>query len=174
MGSQSHQWNSQTVSTGNKQSFMIFLQRLTVLLVSLCRSNSSPNALRRRPYLPLSTHLAGMFTLRSQKELTWPWISLRYIIIVRTSLTPQVMRGKSSCEIITARYWEDPKEFKPSRFLQEWDRDAFLPFSMGSRSCLGRRYDLCFHLLYNFWTIVADLRSSSSLQLSVASYCGIK
>jgi hypothetical protein len=31
----------------------------------------------------------------------------------------------------TARYWKDPHEFNPSRFLGEWDRDAFLPFSAG-------------------------------------------
>lgn len=30
-----------------------------------------------------------------------------------------------------ARYWEDPETFKPARFLQEWPRDAFLPFSAG-------------------------------------------
>jgi len=38
------------------------------------------------------------------------------------------------------RYWEDPYAFKPSRFLGEWPRDAFLPFSGGPRSCLGRRF----------------------------------
>ena len=56
-----------------------------------------------------------------------------------------------------ARYWKDPYEFNPSRFLGDWDRDAFLPFSAGMlkdirlsglllmhgtgiRACLGRRY----------------------------------
>ncbi|KAI0732805.1 cytochrome P450, partial [Fomitopsis betulina] len=38
------------------------------------------------------------------------------------------------------RYWEDPYTFKPSRFLGDWPRDAFLPFSGGPRSCLGRRF----------------------------------
>ncbi|KZT71521.1 cytochrome P450 [Daedalea quercina L-15889] len=38
------------------------------------------------------------------------------------------------------RYWEDPHAFKPARFLGEWPRDAFLPFSSGARSCLGRRF----------------------------------
>jgi len=32
---------------------------------------------------------------------------------------------------ILARYWEDPHAFKPSRFLKDWPRDAFLPFSAG-------------------------------------------
>jgi len=32
---------------------------------------------------------------------------------------------------ILARYWEDPHAFKPSRFLGDWPRDAFLPFSAG-------------------------------------------
>lgn len=38
------------------------------------------------------------------------------------------------------RYWEDPFAFKPARFLGDWPRDAFLPFSAGPRSCLGRRF----------------------------------
>lgn len=36
------------------------------------------------------------------------------------------------------RYWDDPHEFKPKRFLQDWPRDAFVPFSTGARSCVGR------------------------------------
>lgn len=40
---------------------------------------------------------------------------------------------------VTARYWSDPQTFKPSRFLEDWPRDAFVPFSGGVRSCLGRR-----------------------------------
>ncbi|GJE92931.1 cytochrome P450 [Phanerochaete sordida] len=38
------------------------------------------------------------------------------------------------------RYWDDPYEFKPERFRGDWPRDAFLPFSAGARSCLGRRF----------------------------------
>ena len=32
---------------------------------------------------------------------------------------------------IPARYWDDPHTFKPSRFLKNWPRDAFLTFSSG-------------------------------------------
>ncbi|ETW77984.1 cytochrome P450 monooxygenase 13 [Heterobasidion irregulare TC 32-1] len=38
------------------------------------------------------------------------------------------------------RYWDDPHTFKPERFLGDWPRDAFLPFSQGARACLGRRF----------------------------------
>ncbi|KAK7682022.1 hypothetical protein QCA50_014986 [Cerrena zonata] len=38
------------------------------------------------------------------------------------------------------KYWENPHAFKPSRFLGDWPRDAFMPFSAGSRSCIGRRF----------------------------------
>jgi hypothetical protein len=37
--------------------------------------------------------------------------------------------------MIAAKYWEDPFTFKPERFLGDWNRDAFLPFSGGK--CLG-------------------------------------
>ena len=40
----------------------------------------------------------------------------------------------------TAKYWHDPHTFNPDRFLGDWNRDAFLPFSAGARSCIGRRY----------------------------------
>ncbi|KAJ3514321.1 hypothetical protein NLJ89_g2442 [Agrocybe chaxingu] len=38
------------------------------------------------------------------------------------------------------RYWKDPHTFKPSRFLEDWNKDAFLPFSAGARACLGRKF----------------------------------
>ncbi|KAF8494809.1 cytochrome P450 [Gautieria morchelliformis] len=38
------------------------------------------------------------------------------------------------------RIWPDPMTFKPSRFLGDWPKDAFLPFSGGARACLGRRF----------------------------------
>ncbi|EAU86314.2 614/534 cytochrome P450 [Coprinopsis cinerea okayama7 len=39
------------------------------------------------------------------------------------------------------RYWTDPHEFKPGRFLDpNWPRDAFIPFSAGHRACIGRRF----------------------------------
>lgn len=47
---------------------------------------------------------------------------------------------RTHASIIAARYWEDPHAFKPERFLGNYSRDAFLPFSSGARSCLGRRY----------------------------------
>jgi len=30
-----------------------------------------------------------------------------------------------------ARYWEKPNEFIPERFLGDYDKDAFLAFSVG-------------------------------------------
>ncbi|KAF9481511.1 cytochrome P450 [Pholiota conissans] len=38
------------------------------------------------------------------------------------------------------RYWEDPHTFNPSRFLKDWPRDAFIPFSAGARACIGRKF----------------------------------
>ncbi|OJA11846.1 hypothetical protein AZE42_04071 [Rhizopogon vesiculosus] len=40
------------------------------------------------------------------------------------------------------KYWEDPHTFKPERFLGDWNRDAFLPFSGGYRACVGRKWAL--------------------------------
>ncbi|KAE9391410.1 cytochrome P450 [Gymnopus androsaceus JB14] len=39
------------------------------------------------------------------------------------------------------RYWKNPEEFRPSRFLHpDWPRDAFIPFSAGPRACIGRKF----------------------------------
>ncbi|VDB94071.1 unnamed protein product [Peniophora sp. CBMAI 1063] len=38
------------------------------------------------------------------------------------------------------RYWSDPHEFKPERFLEDWNKDAYLAFSAGVRGCMGRKF----------------------------------
>lgn len=39
------------------------------------------------------------------------------------------------------RYWKDPDTFNPTRFFDpDWPRDAFAPFSVGARACIGRKY----------------------------------
>jgi len=38
------------------------------------------------------------------------------------------------------KYWPDPYEFRPSRFLGDYNKDAFLPFAAGARACIGRRF----------------------------------
>jgi hypothetical protein len=40
-------------------------------------------------------------------------------------------QGLVLIESLTARYWKDPYTFRPERFLEDWPRDAFLPFSSG-------------------------------------------
>ena len=47
----------------------------------------------------------------------------------------------------TARYWDDPLAFKPSRFLKDWPRDAFLPFSAGEQRFFPPQ-DMFFILFY--------------------------
>ncbi|KAL1745781.1 cytochrome P450 [Schizophyllum fasciatum] len=37
-------------------------------------------------------------------------------------------------------YWDAPHEFRPDRFKGDWPKDAFVPFAVGSRSCLGRKF----------------------------------
>ncbi|KAJ1305795.1 hypothetical protein OPQ81_010525 [Rhizoctonia solani] len=37
-------------------------------------------------------------------------------------------------------YWSEPEKFRPKRFLEPHNKDAFLAFSIGPRSCLGRKF----------------------------------
>jgi len=39
--------------------------------------------------------------------------------------------------LFAARYWEDPHRFKPARFLEDWPREAFLPFGSGASPLLA-------------------------------------
>ncbi|KAL1760262.1 cytochrome P450 [Schizophyllum commune] len=39
-----------------------------------------------------------------------------------------------------SHYWESPHDFKPDRFLGDWPKDAFAPFALGSRACIGRKF----------------------------------
>ena len=50
-----------------------------------------------------------------------------YIIIVRSRSWEHIF-----ADTVAARYWDDPTAFKPSRFLGDWPRDAFMPFSAGT------------------------------------------
>ena len=78
----------------------------------------------------------------------------------------------SKQNIFSARYWDDPHTFNPSRFLKDWPRDAFVPFSSGkkffsplkicpflllskyagARACIGRKYvDFTVHFNQSFF-----------------------
>ncbi|KAF5322275.1 hypothetical protein D9619_001909 [Psilocybe cf. subviscida] len=104
--------------------------------------------------MPLLTYSNAVFyeTLRMFPPVT----GIPKITIEDTSLTTQNANGKSvtipvpkgtDLTIDTAalhynpRYWKDPHQFDPSRFLEnDWPRDAFLPFSAGARACIGRKF----------------------------------
>jgi len=75
-----------------------------------------------------------------------------------------------------ARYWEDPHTFKPERFLKDWPRDAFLPFSAGARACIGRKSVYSHSTLpppYQSRQIFRDrgYRRSNHARISVQDYC---
>ncbi|KAF9653356.1 cytochrome P450 [Thelephora ganbajun] len=61
-----------------------------------------------------------------------------------TTVFPIPAGGKISVDVVglhyNPRYWEDPLTFKPERFMGEYDKDAFIPFSGGARACIGRGF----------------------------------
>ncbi|KAG9086923.1 hypothetical protein FS749_003282 [Ceratobasidium sp. UAMH 11750] len=38
------------------------------------------------------------------------------------------------------RHWPEPEDFRPSRFADAYNKDAFLAFGVGRRACLGRKF----------------------------------
>ncbi|KAG1728781.1 cytochrome P450 [Suillus lakei] len=40
-----------------------------------------------------------------------------------------------------AKYWKNPYKWDPSRHHTEWNKDAFMPFSVGSRACVGSFFE---------------------------------
>ncbi|THU87661.1 cytochrome P450 [Dendrothele bispora CBS 962.96] len=63
--------------------------------------------------------------------------------ITEEKLTIPIEKGTQFVlHVLGAHYWNDPTRFNPDRFMpgSNWPRDAFLPFSAGARSCLGKRF----------------------------------
>lgn len=54
------------------------------------------------------------------------------------------------------RWWKNPLEFNPDRFNDEVTKNAFLPFSLGKRNCIGGRFAMiemsvfCIHFFKHF------------------------
>ncbi|KAJ9113869.1 hypothetical protein QFC19_000062 [Naganishia cerealis] len=83
----------------------------------------------KRVFVPKGTQ-CGIDTvgLHRHREYLF-WIRFRRLKM----LTSSGMGGK-------ARYWKNPDSFLPERFLEDYDRDAFAPFSAGARACIGRKF----------------------------------
>ena len=58
---------------------------------------------------------------------------LVFFLLMSGSYTNYEIKCSSNQNTISARYWDDPEAFNPSRFLKDWPRDAFLPFSAGEK-----------------------------------------
>ena len=58
---------------------------------------------------------------------------------------------------LTEKYWEEPFEFSPERFVKgDYNKDAFIPFSVGPRACIGRRF--VYKVIYvNYVPLIYDL-----------------
>jgi Cytochrome P450 len=74
----------------------------------------------------------------------------------------------------TAKYWREPKTFNPDRSLGDWNRDTFIPFSAGARSCIGRRYARIYYHLSrqpdDELSRFAEIESITTLALLVLHY----
>lgn len=40
------------------------------------------------------------------------------------------------------KYWENPNDFKPERFLNDYPKQAFIPFGIGPRMCIGNHFSM--------------------------------
>ncbi|KAK0479259.1 cytochrome P450 [Armillaria novae-zelandiae] len=102
--------------------------------------------------MPLFTHSQAAFyeTLRLYPPVTIPKISVQDTVFVSTNTagerkTIPVPQGSIvRFDVVglhrNLRYWKDPEVFNPSRFLGDWPREAFMPFSQGAHACMGRKF----------------------------------
>lgn len=102
--------------------------------------------------MPLFTHSLATFyeTLRLFPPVTIPKISAQDTIFVSTNTvgerkTIPVPQGSIvRFDVVglhrNPRYWKDPEVFNPSRFLGDWPKEAFMPFSQGAHACMGRKF----------------------------------
>lgn len=75
------------------------------------------------------------------------WFSGEGSVLEKTGERRQVFVPKGSyCSIDVAAlhrhpvHWPNPLEFRPERFLADYNHDAFVPFSTGPRGCVGRKF----------------------------------
>ncbi|PBK85291.1 cytochrome P450 [Armillaria gallica] len=102
--------------------------------------------------MPLFTHSLGAFyeTLRLFPPVTIPKTSVEDTVFVCTNKAGErrpipVPQGSIvRFDVVglhrNPRYWKDPEVFNPSRFLVDWPREAFMPFSQGAHACMGRKF----------------------------------
>ncbi|MBK1973224.1 cytochrome P450 [Campylobacter sp. TTU-622] len=58
------------------------------------------------------------------------------------------------------KYWEKPNDFDPSRFENDYKKDAYFPFGMGERICIGQAFAMQEAIL-----ILANILRKYKLQL---------
>lgn len=69
----------------------------------------------------------------------------------RTAKKDTILRDKNiqeGCGVVVApwlihrhnKFWKDPNEFKPERFDSPYNKDAYMPFGMGERICIGQGF----------------------------------
>ncbi|KAK0463297.1 cytochrome P450 [Armillaria novae-zelandiae] len=102
--------------------------------------------------MPLFMHSQAAFyeTLRLYPPVTIPKISIQDTVFVSTNTagerkTIPVPQGSIvRFDVVglhrNPRYWKDPEVFNSSRFLGDWPREAFMPFSQGAHACMGRKF----------------------------------
>ncbi|PBK63872.1 614/534 cytochrome P450 [Armillaria solidipes] len=102
--------------------------------------------------MPLFTHSLAAFyeTLRLFPPVTIPKTSVQDTVFVsinkagerKTIPVPQgsILRFDVVGLHRNPRYWKDPEMFNPSRFLGDWPKEAFMPFSQGAHACMGRKF----------------------------------
>ncbi|KIM26275.1 hypothetical protein M408DRAFT_194729 [Serendipita vermifera MAFF 305830] len=119
----------------------------------ICTHVSNPSGAPTYNEVPQLTYVSAVFneTLRLYPPVTlMPKTSaedttLRTVTTKGTPVTVPIPKGSilhliSSALHTNPRYWAEPNEFKPERFLGNWPKHAFIPFSGGARSCIGRRF----------------------------------
>ncbi|KAK0184547.1 cytochrome P450 [Armillaria mellea] len=106
------------------------------------------------PYLHIVKILPSAFyeTLRLFPPVTIPKTSVEDTIFVSTNKageckTIPVPQGSIvRFDVVglhhNSRYWKDPETFNLLRFLGDWPREAFMPFSQGAHACMGQKYIL--------------------------------
>ena len=75
---------------------------------------------------------------------------------------------KKGCGVVVApwlihrhtKLWKDPNEFRPDRFDEPYNKDAYMPFGMGERICIGQGFAVQEALI-----ILANILSKYKLEL---------
>jgi cytochrome P450 len=144
---EANQWNDQQIFDEIITLFLAGQETTTNALVFLveCLSNNPEYIVKASD---IDNPLQWEHIINEVLRLYPPaWAVSREALDDDEILTHKISKGTTVFLSIYAvqrhlKYWDNPNEFKPERFLTDYSKQAFIPFGIGPRMCIGNHFSM--------------------------------